>query len=125
MDDCYNASPAAMKASLDVLDLAATRKVAILGDMGELGTEEEALHASVGEHFGKLHIDLLITIGTLSEAIQTAARAAAPHTECLHYADKDSFLKEADQILKDNDSILIKASHAQKFEQLVEALRNQ
>lgn len=125
MDDCYNASPAAMKGSLDVLNLASTRKVAILGDMGELGSEEEALHASVGEHLGKLQIDLLITIGPLSGAIQRAAQTAAPHTCCLHYPDKDSFLKEADNVLKDKDSILVKASHAQGFEQIVEILKNQ
>lgn len=122
MDDCYNASPASMKASLDVLDLADTRKVAILGDMGELGTDQEALHASMGEHLGELRIDLLITIGSLSEAIHKAAEIAAPGTKCLHYADKDSFLHDADQVLENGDSVLIKASHAQKFEQIVKAL---
>lgn len=124
MDDCYNASPTSMKGSLDVLNFASGRKVAILGDMGELGAEEKALHASVGTHLKDLSIDLLITIGTLSEATHQAAREAAPRTNCLHYTDKDSFLKEAQHLLKDGDSILIKASHAQQFEQIVETLKN-
>lgn len=123
MDDCYNASPTSMKGSLDVLNYATGRKVAILGDMGELGAEEESLHASVGEHLKDLNIDLLITIGTLSAAIHRAAENAAPQTKCIHYADKESFLKDASRILEDNDSILIKASHAQEFEKIVEALQ--
>jgi UDP-N-acetylmuramoyl-tripeptide--D-alanyl-D-alanine ligase len=123
MDDCYNASPSAMIGSLDVLDLAITRKVAILGDMGELGETQEALHASVGEHLKDLKIDLLITIGSLSNAIHEAARTHAPQTACLHFPDKAAFFKDADSILKEGDSILIKASHAQGFEEIVEELK--
>ena len=50
VDDCYNANPMSMKASLDVLKDGAGRRVAILGDMGELGENEVQLHAEVGEH---------------------------------------------------------------------------
>ena len=57
MDDCYNANPVSMKASLDVLSTALGRKVAILGDMGELGTDELALHYTVGEHAAGKNID--------------------------------------------------------------------
>lgn len=122
LDDCYNANPVSMCAMLDVLDFAITRKVAILGDMGELGAETEAMHASVGEHLKKLHIDVVITIGTLSEAIHQAAQQSAPQTECLHFADRDSFLAKAGDILKDGDSILVKASHSMEFEQIIKAL---
>ena len=69
MDDCYNANPMSMKASLDVLATALGRKVAILGDMGELGANERALHYTVGEHAAKKNIDLLLCVGTLSEEI--------------------------------------------------------
>lgn len=124
LDDCYNANPVSMCAMLDVLDFSVTRKVAILGDMGELGRDEISLHASVGEHLKDLHIDLLITIGTLSQAIHETAQASAPQTRSLHFADRDSFLSQADQILKDGDSILIKASHAQGFEHIVNALKD-
>ena len=50
IDDCYNANPASMKSSLDVLAYADTRKVAILGDMGELGADELAMHREVGAY---------------------------------------------------------------------------
>lgn len=122
LDDCYNANPVSMCAMLDVLDFAITRKVAILGDMGELGAEEKALHASVGEHLKELHIDVVITIGTLSESIHEAAKQAAPQTEALHFSDKDSFLANADAILKNGDSILVKASHSMEFEHIIKAL---
>lgn len=122
LDDCYNANPVSMCAMLDVLDFAVTRKVAILGDMGELGTEEKAMHASVGEHLKNLHIDVVITIGTLSESIHLAAKGAAPWTKCLHFADRDSFLSKADDVLKNGDSILVKASHYMGFEHIIRAL---
>lgn len=59
VDDCYNANPVSMKASLDVLKEAKGRKSAPLGDMGELGTDEAALHAEVGTHAGTCGIDAL------------------------------------------------------------------
>ena len=123
LDDCYNANPASMMESLNVLDDTHARKVAVLGDMGELGPQSSELHASVGEHLKNLHIDVLITIGTLSTALHEAAKTAAPQTECLHFADVDSFLKETDQILKEGDAVLIKASHYMGFTKIVDALK--
>ncbi|MDO4260749.1 MAG: UDP-N-acetylmuramoyl-tripeptide--D-alanyl-D-alanine ligase [Eubacteriales bacterium] len=123
IDDCYNAGPDSMKGALDTLDCALTRKAAVLGDMGELGADSEALHASVGTHMAGLHIDLLVTIGSLSRAIHEAAKKAAPQTRCLHYDTKEDFLSDASRILKDGDSVLLKASHSQQFETLLEALR--
>ena len=107
---------------LDVLDFAATRKVAILGDMGELGAEEKEMHASVGEHLKGLHIDMVITIGTLSEALHQAAVKSAPQSRCVHFADLDSFFAQSGELLRDGDSILVKASHYMDFEQIVRAL---
>ena len=123
LDDCYNANPASMMESLNVLDDTHSRKVAILGDMGELGPQSDSLHASVGEHLKNLHVDILVTIGTLSTALHEAAKKSAPQTRCLHFADVDSFLKETDQILKSGDAVLVKASHSMGFTKIVEALK--
>ncbi|MCC8163576.1 MAG: UDP-N-acetylmuramoyl-tripeptide--D-alanyl-D-alanine ligase [Lachnospiraceae bacterium] len=123
LDDCYNANPASMIEALNILEDTKSRKVAILGDMGELGPQSAELHASVGSHLGTLHIDQLITIGDKSENIHEAARMAAPQTYCIHFSDLESFLKEKENLLRDGDAILIKASHAMAFEKLVEALR--
>ena len=122
LDDCYNANPVSMCAMLDVLNHSRTRRVAILGDMGELGTDEAKLHASVGEHLGGLQIDLVITIGTLSEAIHRQGLESAPHTQFLHFTDREQFLEQAEQILQDQDAILIKASHYMGFEHIVRTL---
>ena len=122
LDDCYNANPVSMRAMLDVLERAHTRKIAILGDMGELGTEARRLHASVGEHLRGLHIDVAVTIGPLSKAIHDAALKAAPDCRCLHFEDKETFLKKAGEILQRGDTILLKASHSMEFERIVKAL---
>ncbi|MCD8361432.1 MAG: UDP-N-acetylmuramoyl-tripeptide--D-alanyl-D-alanine ligase [Lachnospiraceae bacterium] len=123
LDDCYNANPASMIEALNILEDTKSRKVAILGDMGELGEQSPELHASVGRHLGTLHIDLLVTIGDKSRKIHEAAITAAPQTHCMHFSDSESFLKEKENLLRDGDAILIKASHAMAFEKLVEALR--
>lgn len=123
LDDCYNANPVSMCAMLDVLNFALTRKVAVLGDMGELGPDAQKMHASVGEHLGQLKIDVLVAIGVLGREICEAAKKAAPFMQCFHFPDRDSFLSEADTILKDGDAVLIKASHAMGFEQIVQELK--
>jgi len=123
MDDCYNANPVSMKASLDVLSSALGRKVAILGDMGELGTEEAALHYTVGEHAAKKQIDLLLCVGTLSEEIVKGAKAVNPEMDAYVFSNKEELLDKLSELLKDGDSILIKASHFMQFEKIVTALQ--
>lgn len=120
VDDCYNSNPVSVCAMLDVLEYALTRKVAVLGDMGELGGRSKELHGSVGKHIQKLHTDVVITIGTLSRAIHETAQNS--QALCLHYDTVDAFLNAKDQILQDGDSILIKASHYMNFGQIVTAL---
>lgn len=80
IDDCYNANPVSMKSSLAVLAEAPGRRVAVLGDMGELGDNELALHEDVGR-FAASCADLLVAIGPLSRSMYAAAlkEAAAEH----------------------------------------------
>lgn len=121
IDDCYNANPASMKASLEVLAKAGTRTVAILGDMGELGDNWKALHREVGSYAAGLGIHVLICIGEMAEEIAAGARdAGAP--EVHHYADKGAFFAALDSLLKTGDSILVKASHMMEFAGIVECL---
>ena len=80
IDDCYNANPVSMKASIDVLSNAPGRKIAVLGDMGELGAEEKQLHYMVGEHFAEKGIDRNFTVWehsrrrSLKQCVHAAAR---------------------------------------------------
>ena len=78
IDDCYNANPASIKASLDVLAFADTRKAAILGDMFELGENEKQMHREVGIHAVRKGIDVLICIGSL---MKSAADGALEYLE--------------------------------------------
>ena len=116
IDDCYNANPVSMKASLDVLATADTRKVAIMGDMFELGADEKKLHYEVGQYAAEKDIDLIICIGGLSEETAKGAKG-------IHFATKADFLAKADSLIQKGDTILVKASHGMEFPEVVEYLK--
>lgn len=120
IDDCYNANPISTKASLDVLATADTRKVAILGDMFELGENEKQLHYEVGQYVAEKEIDLCICIGTLSA---NTANGASNNINVYHFDTKSEFLANADKLLKKGDTILVKASHGMEFPEIVEKLQ--
>ncbi len=125
VDDCYNANPVSMKASLQVLHDALGRKVAILGDMGELGENEKQLHEEVGVAAAQQDIQLLICVGSLSEAMAEAARKTNPQLEVVHKQTLEEAIASLPQYLKKDDTILVKASHFMHFEKIVEVLQKQ
>lgn len=122
IDDCYNANPVSMKASLDVLCDAKGRRVAILGDMGELGENEAQLHAEVGAHASGNHIDLLICTGTVSGHMAEAAVADGGCGEVLQVPTLDALLTCLPSLIEPDDTVLVKASHFMHFEKVVEKL---
>ena len=75
IDDCYNANPVSMQASIDVLKNGLGRKIAVLGDMGELGEKEKQLHYEVGQYVSESQIDTLFCAGTLSEEMAKGAKS--------------------------------------------------
>ena len=107
-----------MKSSLDVLAYADTRKVAILGDMGELGADELAMHREVGAYAAFKNTDVLVCIGALSKDMAEAAKETVLATE----KNMKDFYQNMRQILKENDTILIKASHFMEFPEIVKKL---
>jgi UDP-N-acetylmuramoyl-tripeptide--D-alanyl-D-alanine ligase len=123
IDDCYNANPASMKASLDVLCKAEGRTVAILGDMFELGPKEREMHNEVGQYAAKAGINQLISIGDLSKEIARGATDISLDMDIYHFETKDEFLIHIDSLIKKNDTILIKASHGMEFPELVDVLK--
>ncbi len=124
IDDCYNANIVSMKASLDVLAKAAGRKVAIVGDMFELGEKEKEMHYETGQYAAALQIDELICIGDLAEEIAEGAKSTGNITETHYFKTKQDFLDNLNSIIKEKDTILVKASNGMKFPQIVEALEN-
>ncbi len=133
IDDCYNANPVSMKAALDLLSMADTRKVALLGDMGELGANEAMLHKNVGEYAIYSEADLLVCVGQLSRNMFEGAKAALAkgnaslikHPAVLYFETRDALISALPAILKDGDTILVKASHFMGFEHVVNAIQQQ
>lgn len=125
LDDSYNASPAAAKAALDTLsDVEGKRRIAILGDMLELGSYAEAAHREIGELAAK-RCDLLLTVGVYAKSIASAARAAGMSTEnVLEYGPHDSERagKELAERLVPGDVVLVKGSQGVRMERAVRAL---
>lgn len=125
IDDCYNANPVSMKAAIDLLAIADNRKIAILGDMFELGAESDKMHEQTGEYAGAAKIDRVICIGPRSRHMFDGALKAGAG-EVLYYEDREMFLQEwqekKDELLPADSTILIKASHGMEFEKIVEAL---
>ncbi len=120
IDDCYNANPVSMHAALDLLALADTRKVAILGDMYELGENSAKFHAETGRYAAELPIDMIICVGEEATAMYDAAKACQ---NVLYYPQKEMLLRELGHLIRPGDTILVKASHGMGFSEIVESLK--
>ena len=116
IDDCYNASPVAVKGSLDVMKDAEGRKVAILGDMFELGADSDMFHAEVGAHAAKNGMDLLICVGENSRHTAQAAITCGGCQEVVHMPNLEVLAGVLPDLVKEGDTILVKASHGMHFE---------
>lgn len=128
IDDCYNANPVSMKAAIDLLSASLERKVAILGDMFELGERECEMHAEIGAYAVSHLVDELICIGELShnmyEAACKSSREQQRNMSGIHYfATKEEAFLQLPHLLHKGDAILVKASHGMHFEQIVSELQ--
>ena len=117
IDDCYNANPVSMKSAIHLLETAKTRKVAILGDMFELGEDEIQLHEEVGQFLAGRDIDVVICIGKLAEHIYI--QAGKQIENCYYFSSKEEFQKEIGNLIQTADTVLIKASNGMKFSTIV------
>ena len=119
IDDTYNASPASMRAALDLLGEVQGRKIAVLGDMRELGAEELEGHSEVGRYAAGI-ADVIFAIGSLGRWIGDAAiHAGHPNTHIA--AGKDGIAKAIGP-LEPGDVVLVKASRSLELETLVAEL---
>ena len=129
IDDCYNANPMSIKASLDVLANALGRKVAIIGDMKELGENENSLHFETGIYASEKGIDIICCIGPLAKYMSEGAREAKEsqdyneHQIVCYFETKEDFLAQMNTIIEKGDTILVKASNSMKFTEIVELLQ--
>ena len=122
LDDTYNASPKSMLADLNLLEEMVGRKVAVLGDMLELGPYEEQGHRKVGIRAAEV-ADVLVTVGELGQLIAQAASAAGYKADKLHsFADSDEAIHFLKGFLKEKDVVLVKGSRGMRMDKIVAAL---
>ena len=123
INDAYNASPDSVKNALEVLSKEEGRKVAVLGDMLELGAFAEECHIDVGKYAAGLGIDIVVTVGNLAKHICEGFDAVkGKHQSSLPFPEKKDFLIASEKILQSGDIILVKASRGAKFEEITEKL---
>ena len=122
INDAYNASPDSMKAALDILGRYEKRRVAILGDMFEMGEHSEYGHRLVGESSIN-NVDILITIGDMSKFIgYEAKKLGLDNNNIHHFENKELAIESLNNLINKDDVVLVKASRGMKLEQIVEYL---
>ena len=125
LDDCYNANPQSVAAALEILARTECEKrIAVLGDMGELGNLTNRAHYNMGALASMLGIDLVFAIGDGERAGRIADGVAQSGGSVLYFPTKEEALPELRrQVAQAGTAILVKASHSMKFGQLVERLQ--
>lgn len=125
INDAYNASLESMKASLKYLsELENERKIAVLGDILELGEYSQKLHEQVGEAVYQNKIDLLMVSGKDAKYIeQQAKKMGMPEENIYYFKQKEKMSNQIKEIIKPGDAILFKASNGMRFFELAEELK--
>lgn len=125
IDDTYNASYDSMKSALELLGKSNNRKIAILGDMLELGDYTEEIHRKIGEDVVNNNIDILITVGNFSLYIKDEALKKGFNKDNIYSFEKqEDTYNLLNNILKEGDLVLVKGSHAINLDKLVEEMMN-
>lgn len=119
IDDCYNANPDSVKCAIDSMVGSAGRKVCILGDMLEMGSARAERHADIGKYAARKGVELLLGVGEMS---QNTCRAAEG-IEAIHFDNNAQLISELPKLIKKGDTVLVKASHSMKLEEISEALK--
>jgi UDP-N-acetylmuramoyl-tripeptide--D-alanyl-D-alanine ligase len=120
VNDCYNANPMSMRAAIDDLaETATARKLAVLGDMLELGTEQgPALHREVAEHATERGVDVLVTVGPLAGEM-TGAFSGEAHS----VPDAQAAGELLQALLREGDTVLVKGSRGVGLERVAQVLQ--
>jgi len=117
INDSYNSNPESVKAALKTfLSFTPSPKVVVLGDMGELGLNEEEYHIETGKFLDNFECDYVLTLGSLAKYIQPT------NIKTKHFETKKEIVKFIKENFKENTNILLKASRFMKFEEIIEEL---
>jgi UDP-N-acetylmuramoyl-tripeptide--D-alanyl-D-alanine ligase len=123
IDDCYNSNPEAAMAMLDVLAATPARKrIAVLGEMLELGRWAETLHRAVGKHAARSSLSVLIGIrGAARHMADEAIKTGLPHSAALFFDDPVEAGKAVGGIAREGDAVLFKGSRGTRVERALDA----
>lgn len=121
IDDCYNASPASVKASIFELGKINGRKIAILGDMYELGDDAVKFHKNLKEDIINANIDKVFTVGSL---MYNLFESLPENLKGIHCDNSSQMKEKIVSFIKDDDTILIKGSRGVRMENIVENISN-
>lgn len=123
IDDTYNASPPAVHAAIDVLmSTKGVRKLAVLGDMLDLGEESDEFHREVGRYAGKSGVEFVVGIGEKSRFTCMGAAEYLGKENVMHFARKDEFFEVMRDVVKPGDVILVKGSRGMAMETVVKKI---
>ncbi len=125
INDAYNANPTSMRAAIEMLAglSSADRRIAVLGDMAELGSLAELAHFRIGEAVARLDIQHLVTIGERAKRIADGARAEGMDDERIRpCATAEEASEVLDDLLEPGDAVLVKASRVMGLESVVEGI---
>ena len=122
INDCYNSSPSSMQAGLKTLrQISGSRKIAVLGDMLEIGELSERLHKDVGTYVVENKTDFLIAIGKDSKfIIDGACEKGFDKSKTKYFTSKGEAKEFLDKFIQKEDAILVKASRSMEFEEIVD-----
>lgn len=120
IDDTYNANPDSVRAAIDVLAATTTRRILVLGDMGEVGNDGPQYHAEIGIYARDKGIQYVMTLGDLT--VHTV-RAFGPNAS--HYDDVNMLCIALNSLLHANTTVLVKGSRFMQMERVVQHLLNQ
>lgn len=120
IDDTYNASPESMKAAIDVLqNTKGLRKMAILGDMLEMGDKSEEFHYEVGEYLGQNKVDLVFCVGNAAKQIAKGAETSLGSENIIYGKTKDELYEKILNTVSVGDVILVKGSRGMEMDIIV------
>lgn len=124
LDDCYNANPASFHAAVrTMLDLPGGRKVAIVGDMLELGADSAALHAEIGRWLSQMGVDVILAVGKETLALAESAHSQNARQVVRHFRSVQSLMGHLGELVAPGDVILVKGSRGMRLERVVKALQ--
>jgi UDP-N-acetylmuramoyl-tripeptide--D-alanyl-D-alanine ligase len=118
IDDCYNANPTSMKKSLDILSDMVGYKIAVIGDMAELGKSAKQYHQEIISYAENKNIDLIFRFGIFFKNTESDIK------KNFWYSSKELLIESLKKNLKSNSIILVKGSRSMKMEDIIEAIQN-